>query len=115
MKHFKHLTQADRAVIQRMLSEKASIKSIADYLGYSRSAIYQEINRHTQTITFSEDFKYSKPYDALQAQDLANRSHYSVGRATKLTEAKKHQIRKALERGMTPINDCKHISNDACD
>ncbi|MGM7274247.1 helix-turn-helix domain-containing protein [Weissella confusa] len=52
MKHFKHLTQADRAVIQRMLSEKESIKSIADYLGYSRSAIYQEINRHTQTITF---------------------------------------------------------------
>ncbi|MEE0002411.1 MAG: IS30 family transposase [Weissella confusa] len=102
MRRFKHLSQADRAVIQRMLAEKASIKSIADYLGYSRSAIYQEINRHTQTITFSEDFKYSKPYNALQAQDLANRSHYSVGRATKLTEAKKRQIRKDLERGMTP-------------
>lgn len=102
MRRFKHLSQADRAVIQRMLAEKASIKSIADYLGYSRSAIYQEINRHTQTITFSQDFKYSKPYDALQAQDLANRSHYSVGRATKLTEAKKRQIRKDLERGMTP-------------
>ncbi|MDY2512865.1 IS30 family transposase [Weissella confusa] len=102
MRRFKHLSQADRAVIQRMLAEKASIKSIADYLGYSRSAIYQEINRHTQTITFSEDFKYSKPYNALQAQALANRSHYSVGRATKLTEAKKRQIRKDLERGMTP-------------
>lgn len=102
MRRFKHLSQADRAVIQRMLAEKASIKSIADYLGYSRSAIYQEINRHTQTITFSEDFKYSKPYNALQAQDLANRSHYSVGRSTKLTEAKKRQIRKDLERGMTP-------------
>ncbi|MDY2521268.1 IS30 family transposase [Weissella confusa] len=102
MRRFKHLSQADRAVIQRMLAEKASIKSIADYLGYSRSAIYQEINRHTQTITFSEDFKYSKPYDALQAQDLANRSHYSVGRATKLTEAKKRQIRRDLEQGMTP-------------
>ncbi|QYU58861.1 IS30 family transposase [Weissella confusa] len=102
MKHFKHLTQADRAVIQRMLAERSSIQSIANYLGYSRSAIYQEINRHTQTITFSEDFKYSKPYDALQAQDLDNRSHYSVGRATKLTEAKKNQIRKSLERGMTP-------------
>ncbi|MBJ7666231.1 IS30 family transposase [Weissella confusa] len=102
MRRFKHLSQADRAVIQRMLAEKASIKSIADYLGYSRSAIYQEINRHTQTITFSEDFKYSKPYNALQAQDLANRSHYSVGRATKLAEAKKRQIRKDLERGMTP-------------
>ena len=88
MKHFKHLTQADRAVIQRMLSEKESIKSIADYLGYSRSAIYQEINRHTQTITFNSEFKYSKPYNALSAQDLANRAHYSVGRATKLTEAK---------------------------
>ena len=102
MKHFKHLTQSDRAVIQRMLSEKASIKSIADYLGYSRSAIYQEIDRHTQTITFNSEFKYSKPYNALSAQDLANRAHYSVGRATKLTEAKKRQIRKDLERGMTP-------------
>ena len=102
MRRFKHLSQADRAVIQRMLAEKASIKSITDYLGYSRSAIYQEINRHTQTITFSQEFKYSKPDDALQAQDLANRSHYSVGRATKLTEAKKRQIRKDLERGMTP-------------
>ncbi|MBJ7618936.1 IS30 family transposase [Weissella confusa] len=102
MKHFKHLTAADRAVIQRMRSEGNSIQAIADYLGYSRSGIYQEIQRHTETTVYSESFAYTKPYDALRAQDMANKAHYVVGRSTKLTAAKQRQIRKDLEKGMTP-------------
>lgn len=57
---FKQLTERDRYIIEYMLSDKKSVKEIAEELGKSYSSIYREIKRGTVTLRNSDLVEYQK-------------------------------------------------------
>jgi Transposase and inactivated derivatives, IS30 family len=100
-KKFKHLTESDRAVIQNMLTLQNSVNDIAQYLGFSRSAIYREIRTNSEHFTVNSH-KYLRPYNALYAQRVANVAKEKIGHGTKLTPAIEKSINDMLKKGYTP-------------
>ena len=60
MKHYKHLSAHERGVINHMLNEQESFKSIARALGRDPSTISKEIRRH---LRFEQKGAYGSPFN----------------------------------------------------
>ena len=57
MKSKKHLTEEDRSIIEQMLRERRTLKSISERLGKSRSTVSREIRKHSVASNKSAVFR----------------------------------------------------------
>lgn len=95
----KHLNQAEREIIERLIKEKRSKGEIAKILGRDKSTIKREIRRHSVTQIKENpyasrnpkvpDYLEKKVYFSDSAQDQYERARMNGGRKSKLTACAK--------------------------
>src|SRR5574344_49701 len=83
----KTIDQMHRIIISKALSQKDSITTIANELGFSRQSIHKEINRGTITKRNS-DWSETTYYDHYAAQYAYNASLSNRGRLSKIDDDK---------------------------
>ncbi|MDR2589830.1 MAG: IS30 family transposase [Oscillospiraceae bacterium] len=83
MRHFKHLTENDRLIIESMLNQKRKPEEIADRLGFNKSTIYRELNRGRYT-RLSHDYIYYETYSPDIAHERYRQNLKNKGPALKI-------------------------------
>ena len=77
-----YMRYEERIRLEEKLRYKVPVAQIARELGFSRSAIYDEIRRGTYLHT--EDYRDVKRYSADKGQDIQNKQRLNKGRGLKI-------------------------------
>ena len=93
---YKHLTIEEREIIQLMLWEKQSVRTIAKQLGRNVSSISREINKN-------RDAMNRRHYTPRIAHEKAIKNRSKRGREERLKNVKiRNHVIKYLKRGWSP-------------